>query len=208
MKAQLLAWWIARRPRERLLAIAAALALLAAGVDALLFAPLRAQQSAASQALKAAREQLQQMQRVVDEHAQEGDARLRERTASLAARRERAQKIIREAQVDLIAPQDMGRQLAAILARFPELRVVGMSSSPPAPVGDGGGGTVTGLYQHGIEIQVEGRYLALIAYLEALEKAPYRIYWRELDMKVNPQGTPVTRVAFYTLSREAVWLRI
>lgn len=64
------------------------------------------------------------------------------------------------------------------------------------------------LYQHGFELTIEGRYLDLIAYLDALERSPRRMYWRELDMKVNADGVPVTRVALFTLSQDSTWLKL
>ena len=67
----------------------------------------------------------------------------------------------------------------------------------------------SGLYQHGLEVTVEGRYLDLIAYLEALDHAPYHIYWRDLDMSVDAQrGVPQTRIRLFTLSRDATWMSL
>jgi MSHA biogenesis protein MshJ len=94
-----------------------------------------------------------------------------------------------------------------------------MTTQPPQPVGELAGGepaaataasanSAAGLYQHGLELRVEGRYLDVLGWLDALEKTPYRIYWRELDLQVGAEGRPVTRIAFFTLSREATWLRL
>ena len=65
-----------------------------------------------------------------------------------------------------------------------------------------------GIFQHGLEVQIEGPYLDLLGYLDALERAPYRLYWRELEIKVGTTGMPVTRLVFFTLSRESAWLRL
>jgi hypothetical protein len=59
-----------------------------------------------------------------------------------------------------------------------------------------------------MEVQVEARYLDLLDWLDALEKSPRRMYWRELELKTSPQGVPVTRIAFFTLSQEAAWLKL
>jgi MSHA biogenesis protein MshJ len=117
-----------------------------------------------------------------------------------------------------VAPQDMTHQLAAILARFPDLRVVGMVSELPVPVDENADKSArvpanaearrTMLYEHGLEITVEGKYLDLIAYLEQLEHTPHKIYWRDLDLKVNAQGVPLTRIRFFTLSRGSTWLAL
>jgi len=69
-------------------------------------------------------------------------------------------------------------------------------------------GNGVGLYQHGMQVTVSGRYLDLIGYLQALEHAPYRVYWRQLDLKVDEKGMPVTRIDIFTLSRETTWLAL
>jgi MSHA biogenesis protein MshJ len=213
MKSRVLRLWNRRAPRERALVVVALLATVAVTLDISLLAPLRAARVAAERNAKAARSQVLDLQALVTEQSREGDAQFAERSAALQARRTRAEQVIREAQVDLIAPQDMREQLAAILIRFPQLKVLSVTSTAPTPLGEavgagGGAAVASGVYQHGLEVQVEGRYFDLIAYLEALEKAPRRIYWRELDLAVNAQGVPVTRIALFTLSKEAVWMRI
>lgn len=207
--------WKRRAPRERAVAILALLVGLGVVLDSALLAPLRATRAVALRDATAARAQVLELQAQVTAQSREGDAQFAERSAALKARHARAELVIREAQVDLIAPQDMREQLAAILVRFPQLKVLSVTSTPPAPLGEAvgagasaAGAVASGVYQHGLEIQVEGRYFDLIAYLEALERAPRRIYWRELELAVNAQGVPVTRIALFTLSKEAVWMRI
>jgi MSHA biogenesis protein MshJ len=225
------ATWLARRSlRERLLAAASALVLVGLAFDTSVGAPQRAKDRALRAQIKAQEQAIADLQLQAERQSAQNDQLLRERIEALAARRSHAEQVIRDAQVDLIAPQDMGRQLQALLARHPDLRVVAMNTQPPTLLGDAPSRagavapaanaaatpapasatprTAIGLYQHGIEVTVEGRYLDLLSWLQALEKAPYRIYWRELDMQVNSNGVPVTRIALFTLSREAVWMRL
>ena len=221
MKQHLLRLWHRRAPRERALAVVVLLVTLGVLLDTFMLAPLRVARVAAQKEATALRGQVAELQAQVTEQSREGDVQFAERSAALKARRAHADRVIRDAQVDLISPQDMREQLAAILARFPQLKVLSMTNLPPAPLGDAiGAPAVTGtnaasatavapgVYQHGLEMKVEGRYFDLIAYLEALEKTPRRVYWRELDLTVNEQGIPVTRLAIFTLSKEAVWMRI
>jgi MSHA biogenesis protein MshJ len=210
-------WWSRRQPRERVMGILATALLLGLAVDTLLLRPLRAQTAAAKRQLASARSELATLQKVVEERDRAGSEQLHAREADLQSRLTAAESEIHRAQVDLVAPQEMARQLSAILKRFPQLRVVGMESQPSAPVDHGqskDGKPVTPealrsmLFEHGLELTVEGRYLDLIAYLQQLEHTPHRIYWRELEMKVNPQGVPVTRIRFFTLSRGPAWLSL
>jgi MSHA biogenesis protein MshJ len=203
-------WWEQRTPRERALAIAVAVVAAAAAADSLLLAPQRAEVARLTRAADAAQLRLSKLQQAAERQASAGDAALRERRAALAARRARAEQALAQAQVDPIAPHDMGRQLQAILARHARLRIVGMTSTGGKPLVESGDGKTApaGLFQHGLELTIEGPYLDLLAYLQALQRTPYRLYWRELDLRVGASGVPVTRLAFFTLSKEPAWLRL
>jgi MSHA biogenesis protein MshJ len=202
--------WAQRAPRERWLVVIVAVCAAVALLDFALLAPQRAESKKLARELETQRSRLQQMQGQATQQASDGESELRQRRATLLDRRERAMAVIGKAQVDLIKPQDMTRQLEAILVRHPTLRIVGMNTSSPKPLVEGASGNATGagIFQHGLEMQIEGPYLDLLGYLDALERAPYRIYWRELEMKVGTTGMPVTRLAFFTLSRESAWLRL
>ncbi|HEX4584378.1 MAG TPA: type II secretion system protein GspM [Burkholderiaceae bacterium] len=211
-------WWDRRKSRERLLVIAVATLAVLLASDALLLKPVRIQLADSNKRLAAARSELDKLQQLVEQRDRIGSERLRQRQDALQARLSAAESEIRRAQIDLVAPPDMARQLTAILHKFPQLRVVGMASEPPLPVDEGAdqSGKVpvnaearrSMLYEHGLELTVEGRYLDLIAYLQQLEHTPYKIYWRDLELKVNSQGVPVTKVRFFTLSRGPTWLTL
>jgi MSHA biogenesis protein MshJ len=215
---QLGEWWDRRKPREQLLVIAVAALMLLLTADALLLKPLRIQIADSSKRLAGARSELAKLQQQVEQRDRAGSEQLRAREADLKARLAAAESDVHRAQIDLVAPQDMARQLAAILQRFPQLSVVGMQSESPVPFDDGAdrSGKVAVnadarapiLYEHGLELTVEGRYLDLIAYLQQLERTPYKIYWRDLELKVNAQGVPVTKVRFFTLSKGPTWLTL
>jgi len=214
MKQPLQRWWLQRARRERWLVIAVMVCAVGALIDTALLAPQRAESTKLARSVEAARTHLQQMEKLAAQQASDGENELRQRRITLQERRARASKAVDDAQIDLITPQQMTRQLEAILVRHPTLRFVGMTSSSPKPLVENAtngptGGAGVGIYQHGLEVSIEGPYLDLLGYLDALEHAPYHIYWRELDMKTGSvNGLPVTRLAFFTLSREAAWLRL
>jgi MSHA biogenesis protein MshJ len=212
---QLAEWWDRRKPRERFLAVAAAALALLGGGYILLLKPVRIQTAGASQQLASARSELTRLQQLVEQRDRAGSDQLRAREADLERRLALSQSEIHRAQIDLVAPQDMARQLSAILQKFPQLRVVGIVTESPVPVDQTLGARVANafasgsmLYEHGLELTVEGKYLDLVAYLDQLEHAPHKIYWRELDLKVNPQGVPLTRIRFFTLSQGPTWLAL
>jgi MSHA biogenesis protein MshJ len=208
MKRQLQRWWAQRSARERVLAVVVAVCAVIGAFDVALLGPLRTESKKLAREAEAATTRLQQMQALATQQASAGESELRQRRIGLEQRRARAMQVIGDAHVDLIAPQEMTRQLEAILVRHPALRVLGMNSMTPKPLVENGSGRTAGIYQHGLEVQIEGPYLELLGYLDALERAPYRIYWRELEMKVGAAGVPMTRLVFFTLSRESAWLRL
>jgi pectin methylesterase-like acyl-CoA thioesterase len=201
---------------------------LAATVEILLLEPQRAQQVQLARELTSANARLAQMTASASRLADDSDRQLHAREQAQQGRREHALKAIRAAHIDLIEPLEMGRQLAAILAGHPRLKIVAMQSNPAVTLSGVGAGTgagtgtvpgatagpgavpgaTAGIYEHELEVQVAGSYLDLIVYLRALELAPHRIYWRELDMKVDEQGVPVTRLTLFTLSKDATWLKL
>jgi len=211
-------WWARRILRERVLLALAALLIFALVVDSALLKPVRVQIADARHRLTSARAELDKLQRIVEEHDRVGSENLRLRQASLQDRMAAADAQIHRSQIELISPQDMGRQLSAILRRFPSLRVVAMTTDAPAPVEDASDRSAKALpdpearrsmlFQHGLELTIEGSYPDLIGYLEQLEHAPYKIYWRELDLKVDTKGMPVTKIHFFTLSRGPLWLTL
>lgn len=211
-------WWKGRAARERALAVFSAALLAAIAADTLLLQPVRVKTAANRAQLVAARNQLEKLQHIVEERERVGSENLRNRQAELAARRAAAEAEIKRAQIELISPQDMERQLSAILSRFPELKVTGMVTDAPSLLDDSANGDAKAaesaesrralLYRHGLELTIQGRFPDVVAYLEQLEHAPYRIYWRELDLKVDPKGNPVTRIRFFTLSRGPEWLTL
>lgn len=67
-----------------------------------------------------------------------------------------------------------------------------MASRPPRSI-----------YRHGIEISIKGNYLALLPYLEKLQKYPGRLYWTDVSLDVQSYPVAVLKLSVYTLSGQA-----
>jgi len=227
MKKRLQKWWQKRSMRERLVVQLAALVVVATMVDTVALAPTRKEAARVRGELAGAKSELEKTRAAIEEQARQSQSYIEGRRTDLLQRRKVAEDVIREAQVDLISPQQMKRQLAAILEKFPQMSIVAMNSIAPVPLGfatpsksSGSNAAasaqvpkvaptvVAGLYQHGLEVTVEGHYLDLIGYLQTLEHAPHRVYWRDLDLAVNDKGIPVTKIGMFTLSRDPTWLSL
>ncbi len=227
MKKRLKKWWQKRTLRERLAVQLAALTVVATIVDTAALAPTRKEADHVRGELAGAKSELEKTRAAIEEQARQSESYIEGRKSELQQRRKAAEDVIREAQVDLITPQQMKHQLAAILEKFPQMSIVAMNSLAPVPLGFAtpskstanhaaataqvpglAPNVVAGLYQHGLEVTVEGHYLDLIGYLQTLEHAPHRVYWRDLDLAVNDKGVPVTKIGLFTLSRDPTWLSL
>jgi MSHA biogenesis protein MshJ len=66
----------------------------------------------------------------------------------------------------------------------------------------------SGPYVHPVELVLEGSYLDVLRYLQALEALPWRFYWKALDLQST--GYPVNRVRIEltTLSMDKEWVGV
>ncbi len=69
------------------------------------------------------------------------------------------------------------------------------SASPVVPVA-----AVPPLYRHGIDVTVQGSFLALIPYMQALERETDTIFWSVVKMDVVGHPDVLLKMTIYTLS--------
>jgi MSHA biogenesis protein MshJ len=64
------------------------------------------------------------------------------------------------------------------------------------------------LYRHGVEIVVQGGYLDMIAYMQALEALPVQLFWGAA--RLDAQQAPEARLTLtlYTLSLDEKWMKL
>ena len=58
----------------------------------------------------------------------------------------------------------------------------------------------TGVYRHAIEVTLRGNYLALLPYLEKLQRSPARLTWSEARLDATTYPNAVLTVVVFTLS--------
>jgi MSHA biogenesis protein MshJ len=85
----------------------------------------------------------------------------------------------------------------------------GAAASEPAKAGDGGKSAGdAGIFKHGIEITVEGRYLDLLSYAAQLEAMPARLMWNRTRIDALEYPRVTMTLTLYTLSLDRTWLTI
>ena len=74
---------------------------------------------------------------------------------------------------------------------------------PAAPMPELAARPPRSIYRHGIEITIKGNYLALLPYLEKLQKYQGRLYWNDVSLDVQSYPSWVMKLTVYTLSGQA-----
>lgn len=162
------------------------------------------------------------------------NAMARTELASLQARLAQDQKAVAELSRSMVAPTEMVQLLERLLARHPGVRLLGMRSLASEPwagtkPGTDPGASSTdsaaaaagaaappagasvqrnGLYRHGVELELEGGWHALRAYLADIERSPRRLQWGQLQLSSQEHPTTRMKISLHTLSLEAAWLQL
>lgn len=221
-----------RSQRERVLLIAAAAGLVLALADVLWLAPALADFKAANQQRRSVQLALTSMQFSLPQVQAQQAALAQVRQAELTQWRQRVREgdvQLRSHEEALVGSDRMVELLEQLLARHGEVRVRAMRSlgrsdllavattdqagataaAPPAEAASANAGPVTPtLYRHGVELELEGGFADLLAYLQAMEALPQRVLWGSVGLKVQQHPRSVLTLRVYTLSRDRHWLEI
>lgn len=106
----------------------------------------------------------------------------------------------------LIAPERLPALLKALLASSKAVELESLRVLPGVAVR--AGPLETGLYRHGVELSLKGRYFDLVRYLEELEKRGSVLLWGTVALEVDEYPEVKLRVVIQSLSRNASLLSI
>lgn len=193
--------------RERLFVLAATLAVLLAGCKVLLLGPLDARAAQLSQQLTGLQTGIAETARAAaadgtaEEYAQAAD--LQNRLAAVNAQ-------LTSQSAGMIEPQRVAEVIHDVLSRQQGVRLVSLRNLEAIKLPlDAAGESATGTarpYEHTVEIVLEGRYLDVLSYLEALEALPWRFYWRRLELTTTRYPSNRVRVELGTVSMGSDWI--
>lgn len=192
-----------RRPtRERLLLIGACCALIVLGADRLWLEPGFKRWRAAAQAEHQAQELLAQAQAEaarLEAQRQDGAQSLQRQLRELQQRAQRRQA--EPGASTLVPAQQMLPLLEQLLRQHGQLRLKGLASLGKLELPGG-------IYRHGVELNVEGSYAELLAYLQELEALPEQLLWGQLQLKVEQYPRVQLMLRVYTLSTDLDWFKL
>lgn len=149
----------------------------------------------------------------------------RELKANLSGQLSASSEALARYQTLLVAPHEMPALLERLLVRHAALRLIkvnslvsvhanaaestirkdDMASGDKADVPTSGDEVV--VWRHGVEIELEGKYVDLTAYIADIEKLPQRLLWGEVEFKADYPLARL-RLKLYTYSLDQAWLKL
>lgn len=168
---------------------------------------INARQQVAAE-LSTTQARLADLQLRVAQQGQQADGDPRQRLEDLRRRTESVEGMIQNYAAELISPTEMARLLERVLERRPVLelrRLRNLGAQDMLPEDSPGQNR---LYRHGLELDLEGPYLAVLAYLEDLEALPWRLYWQVLEIDADEYPNNRVRIEVATLSLHEEWIGV
>ncbi len=212
MRAQIRQWADridALELRERILLLAATVAVLFLLVDALALKPILKAQQVTEQRIAEIEIKLTALHQQANLlNFKNGDDALASRYAKrdrLAGQLAELDTRILDQMGALVEPAQAAQVLEQVLSSHRGLKLKSLKASADSLRNlelenpDSGGGL--GRYQ--LEMVVEGRYLELLRYLQDLEAMPWKFFWESADLRTVEYPRAETRLQLYTLGAQS-----
>lgn len=201
--------------RERLFVFAAVLMIVGALWESTLYGPLAARTEATREAVSATAGRLAQLEEAIAISVAGFEGGSGNRQQVLTSLREAVSERERELLIftsDLVDPAQMRLVVEDLMKRQQGLRLMRTANVEARPLlqgePDADSNAGPNLYQHGIVIELEGSYLELLAYLESIERLPWRIYWSRLELETLEHPILGITLELNTLSLESEWIGV
>lgn len=114
----------------------------------------------------------------------------------------------------IISPTQMAKVLENVLARHGRLKLIGVRSLERSTVFDSAGNTGNpadlpgSVFRHGLELEVDGSYLDVLAYLRELENLSSHFFWDRIVLESRQYPANRVRIMVYSLNLEEGWLGV
>jgi MSHA biogenesis protein MshJ len=214
----------ARASRERVLVLCGAVLGAILAFQAVAIDPLLTRQKRLAQQLAEARQNIRSAETLVKirEGRIDPDAVRRSYRDELRKQLAAIDASMQGLQRRLVPPERMAKLLEEMLEKDAGLRLVSLRTLPvqrfespgAAPAAAQGGKapkpasaeTERSIYQHSIEVTLQGSYLELHAYLVRLERSPLHMFWGRLGLDAARYPTLTATLIVHTLSLSKAWL--
>lgn len=114
----------------------------------------------------------------------------------------------------MVSKSEMAQLLQTVLSENNELKLISFKSLPVRSIAldnnDENPGLTTkqALYQHGLAINVEGRYFSILKFLQKIEQASDKILWRSVNYSVTEHPLATVSLEVYTLSTDEEFIGV
>ena len=201
-------WYALRSARERLILLVAAVVLLAYAWFMLAFETLEASQASTErQLVQLTRENTalalahEKLRVAADEQP---NAALERQIARLKAQNARLDVEVGAMSVTLVEPERMAMVLSRVMAKQPNIELIGMQNRPAEQLFfravDSGEPLV--VFKHGLKLELKGRYLDALRYLADIEALGVRFFWEAASYRAEEYPDGVLTIDVFTLSTQ------
>jgi MSHA biogenesis protein MshJ len=223
--------------RERVMIFGALAVLVLALADTLLFGPELARQKRFNRDIAQRQADIaglqEQVAKLVEARQSSPERAQRARLEQLRTEIERTEAAIAEEQRRFTRPDQMRVVLEQMISKHRNVALLdlrtlqmGAETKPPAgdtkaivkpaaPAAEAKGGARSApviqdrtVYRHALELTVAGRYLDLLAYVDALEKMPTRLYWGGAELDASQYPMLQLKLKVFTLSLDKSWMNV
>ncbi len=142
-----------------------------------------------------------------DAPAQKQLAELNTEAAALAGK-------LRAMQHGLVAPEKMGQLLQQLLRSNGKLKLLSLRTLPVSGMGGSSAEAKPApaqrelLYRHGVEVVLQGGYLDMLDYMEALEHSPQQVFWGRAQLDAHQYPNSTLTLTLYTLGLDDKWMTL
>ena len=210
--------------RERLFMFAAGLVLVGGMWEAALAGPLDARKHEAAAKAQALQGRLQVLGAALESTAAGMTEGMPAELDQLTALRNRVATGDQEVRVftsDLVDPKQMRLVLEELLSRQSGLKLVSVTNLKAKPLVEGNDDPAAAkddatktkaaepqLYRHTLVLTLEGSYLDCLAYLQAVERLPWHLYWSRIEFKEDDYPRNAIMLELRTLSLDKEWIGV
>jgi MSHA biogenesis protein MshJ len=194
--------------RERLLILAAVLAVLFVLWNSLLLGPLESRRHALSTEVDSLQSGIAATASVLLSSMNNDPTRNAVMQIAQTQRDiETLDRQLQSATVGLLPPDRMTAVLQDLLRQRQQVRLVSLRTETatrllPGPADQ------AGPYVHPVELVLRGSYLDILNYLQALEALHWRLYWKTLELDSSAYPIDRVRIEIGTISLDSAWLGI
>lgn len=100
----------------------------------------------------------------------------------------------------LISPSQMTELLEKLLQDQKKLKLLHLTNAPVEEIQLGNNEEGVSIYRHSFKMQIKGKYLDVVDYLDGVEGLRWKVYWQHMDFEITRYPKGVLNIELYTLS--------